>query len=459
MLSKSVGLVLALTVVTGGVTLSLFTCSNEPNWQTTSWSSGEPLSEKANFVNMSHTIGHGIIRDQKILLLSQEINGIPVEGSFLKTIVRNSRIDWLRGRYLAEDDLPHSLAAKTEGFRDKIQILKDMKDANCTRVGKARPQIIWHKSKWKLVAKRDCETFSGHLYELTYDESLNLIKRLPVATGFTGQSLPVRVFPLGPRRSDLERLNIIVSNRPQYLLADNLQVSSDAGLKFQSLQEVENTTPDEAHFDMIQAYFFTSRALNWVKQKYGFDLNQLKIRTQVGYPQKSNVAFYYGREVRLGSGDDETFSKIAWDPTIVVHEAMHAVIEALTGMPFSGEPGSLQEALADTLTALHLGTPNMGESSYVNGPYQRTLDSMTKLSEKNGKKYHDSLILSGTLWAIHNEAGEDAALDLTGHLLAKLVPNSGFDDVQVEINQWLQLCAHGERCERIRNILGERGWL
>jgi hypothetical protein len=80
-----------------------------------------------------------------------------------------------------------------------------------------------------------------------------------------------------------------------------------------------------------------------------------------------------------------------------------------------------------------LNRPYLGESSYLKGPYKRSLVNTSNLSEKNGGLYHDSLIVSGTLWELKEKLGVDKARALALETLVKLNPASNFSSFSEKI--------------------------
>ncbi|MGZ3723116.1 MAG: hypothetical protein ACXVA9_09310, partial [Bdellovibrionales bacterium] len=333
------------------------------------------------------------------------------------------------------------------------------KTLNCKFAGEPRTELRW-LGGWHLVFKRTCEAPDGSAYEVVVNSHGRLISHLPAGANMTSVTESVTLYPKGPKFSALKQIQLPVSADPNFLSVNVLEVTSDANAKFSNLGQLSQVVPSDDRFDMLQAYYYSTQSLEWIAEHLKFQYSGLKLRTQVGYPQKSNVAFYYGREIRIGQGDDITFSHMAWDPSIVIHETMHAVIEALTRLPLGqGEGGSLQEGLADILTALQLDNPQMGEASYKLAPYQRTLANDSKLADKNGSLYHDSLILSGTLWEIKSEINAAAAEDATAFLLAHLTPSSGFDDVKNQLRDWLKTLNDKEKFTAAETVLRMRGWL
>ena len=431
----------------------------DPAWTIREWRQGDQeMPRPSHLVQKSESVSLG---QKKIRWASQVVAGIEIENSYVKTVEQNGEVVFARGRFLEPQRLPteqavNNLLAKVDALKLNKRIELATKD--CPRPIDTQAVMRYSYGQWRLLYKSKCETLDGTV-ELAFNAKGAVMDRQQIAAQFGWENPQVVIYPRGPRLSGLTAIRMAVSDQPFYLLTPSLEVRSDAGLTIADLGELSSTQPEDPRFDMVQAYYFTTEALKWTEQNLGTRIQGLKLRTHVGHPEKRNVAFYHSKEIRIGAGDDVVFSKMAWDPTIVVHEAMHSVVEALTHLPFQGEGGSLSEALADSLTALHLQTPNMGEASYREGPYQRTLTDQVLFSEKAGKLYRDSLILSGAVWQVREDAGDAAALDLVMHLLQHLGPSSGLDNAREHVQTWFQSCSEGELCDRIGRTLTRRGWL
>lgn len=448
----------------GGLALSLPSCSQKPGWRIEVWEAGLSSGPAPKVTHLAATEWGGKLNGQQITLERQEIAGVPIEHSFVKTVSRDGRTLWVKARNLSDAELPNANQIAIELKRRPL--VKSQSENKNLRLGcrwRNQPKpFLRYQNTWKLLYVRECEEKSGRIWNLTLTSDGDLLYKEAAGASFESQQLAVYLFPRGPRSSPLQRLQLTISSQPSFLFTPNLEVTSDEGLRFSDSHQIENSTPDQDSFDMLQAYYYATEALKWVQIHLQFQLANLKIRTQVGFPEKSNVAFYYSGEIRLGSGDGQIFWHIPWDPSIVIHETMHPVIESLTGLPFQGEGGSLQEGLADFLTALQLNNPYMGETSYKKGNgYQRTLDNSLSMAEKNGGLYHDSLILSGTLWQIRQAAGPEVAENLVRFLLTHLTPDSKLLDAGRLLRKWLLICPSSpiaENCESIRTIVDQRGW-
>lgn len=459
---KTVILFGGIAVGLGGLALSLSVLSGQPDWSIQTWQQGQPVEQFPNPPSLLPPENYYSLQGQTVTIQRQMVAGVPIEGSYLKIVAPSGSPTWAKAHYIPKDQLPKAFKVKRElekleSVRAKTQPLASQ--MGCAFEQNITPILRWIRGAYHLVFLRNCEAKKGEVFDLAFNSRGALLSREQAGSHFNWETARIQLFPKGPKLSGLELLNVSVSAQPFYLLTPAVQVVSDAGLKIQNMDELQTIRPTDPSFDMVQAYYFSTSALRWAEEKLQIKIEQLKVRTHVGHPEKSNVAFYFGREIRLGEGDEITFSKIPWDPSIVVHEVMHGVIEALTGLPFKGEQGSMQEAFADSLTALQLNSPYMGSAAYRGGAYQRSLLNDMKLSDRNGKMYHDSLIVSGTIWEIKEATGDETALDLMGFLLTRSTPDTGFDDIKSQMQSWLQTCAQGERCDRLGSILSHRGWL
>jgi Zn-dependent metalloprotease len=160
----------------------------------------------------------------------------------------------------------------------------------------------------------------------------------------------------------------------------------------------------------------------------------------------------------LGLGDDQTYSHIPQDPSIVIHESVHALVDSIARLPYEGEGGSLNEAFADFFTALQLDNPNMGEAAYLKGPYRRTLANDFKLADKTGGLYHDSGIVSGALWDLRKSLGQDKARQIALSTLNRLTPGSDLADFGVQVKEVLSLVLSIEEVGIAVAMLEKRGF-
>lgn len=301
------------------------------------------------------------------------------------------------------------------------------------------------------------ETPSKTLRALYINESGNLILDRTVGSSLSDMiESPSFAFTLGPKKSPLSPIMVNRKPQPEGLSNFMIDVSSHSPAKITLAGTLEFPTSDE-RFDEIQAFYYSHQIMQWFKQKFGLtNLSQLHIITHLGFPEKTNAAFYFQNQIRLGSGDNITYSNIAWDPTIVMHETSHAVIDAIAHLPYQDQGGSLNEAYADLFTTFYLDSPLLGENSYLLGPFKRSVDQNLKLSDKNGGLYHDSAIVSGFFWSLKKQIGAESTLNLAIHVLNRLGPNSDFADFILSLREQSTELFSGEDLQKINNLMKER---
>lgn len=301
---------------------------------------------------------------------------------------------------------------------------------------------------------------TGEFYRGRFDLNGNFKDRHRVGSAFQRESHLAHLYPLGPKRSRLSWVPLFLRPDGQGLSDFDIVLNSQSGSPMQeSGQGPLSFAAEDPRFDQVHVLYFTERLLDYLRKNHQLSLPQeLRIETHIGYPQKTNAAFYYRSVVRLGTGDDVSFRGLMRDPTVVTHEVAHAIIDALASLPYEGEGGSINEACADFLAASILGTPDMAEASYLKGPYRRRLENSKSWDERQGKLYADSEIISGLLWQLRKTWGAHKTEDFLLRLIARLLPNAHFEDFRSN----MQAVAREMSAEDqviLGKIMEERKWL
>lgn len=162
----------------------------------------------------------------------------------------------------------------------------------------------------------------------------------------------------------------------------------------------------------------------------------------------------------MGDGDNVVYKKIPRDPSIVIHEVIHAVVQALAGLPSDKEGGSLNEAYADFITASFLDNPRMAEYSYLKGPFRRNLENDLKAYKDFTRGlYHDSMVVSGTLWDIRKIMGKDQSTQLAIQSLGRLGAGSQLADFPRVVKESLvDLKVDSQVVDSVNGVLRNKGW-
>lgn len=362
----------------------------------------------------------------------QRHNSVSIDGSDLRWVVDDGRDVFFGSLHYIEvpDKTMDTNAAGVEKFKElnqpqKIPLLRG-------------ESLLYYDYKWATILGKP------KLYLVAYIEDKQqvrkkmfrygvLSKQETVSSGF--QNSQIRIFPFGPKWSVLTEMPIsIFPNEP--LSSDHLLVVSDAEKSIEKIEPIMKFDVSDERFDQIQVYYFLQKSLEFQKNTLGFQSAALlKARVHVGFPDKTNTAFYFQNQIRLGQGDDVYFSQMSRDPSIVFHESMHFLIDQVAGLPFQGEGGSINEGFADFYTAVALKKATLGDSSYLKGPYKRSIANIVKYSEKSGGLYHDSAIVSSLLWQIKETLGESTALDISKDVLVRLSLYSDLESFSEQIQK------------------------
>ena len=111
----------------------------------------------------------------------------------------------------------------------------------------------------------------------------------------------------------------------------------------------------------------------------------------------------------------------AYDGDVVYHELTHAVVDHSLQLEgafvepwgLSGQPGAMNEALADYFSSAIAGDPEVGEyagSSIGGSSPIRTLDNADSCpGQVGGQVHYDSTLFSGGLWSTRKALADDAA--------------------------------------------------
>ncbi len=90
----------------------------------------------------------------------------------------------------------------------------------------------------------------------------------------------------------------------------------------------------------------------------------------VHYGVDYDNAFWDGERMVFGDGDGEVFRGFTGSTTVIGHELAHGVVQHTAGLEYQGQPGALNESIADVLGALteqHLLGQSAAEASWLIG--------------------------------------------------------------------------------------------
>ncbi|HPI41702.1 MAG TPA: hypothetical protein PLJ21_12910 [Pseudobdellovibrionaceae bacterium] len=390
--------------------------------------------------------------------------GVEIEGSYVQKIL-NSKNEFLfiKSEY-SENHFSHLDAEISRSlknkyisllqFKSKFQDLKNavyVWDPRLTIVlNNYRPFLLWvidYQSPYNLGAHRMKITLGG-----------SQVENSPIGSSFDYQAV---IYPMGPKFSDLSEVILDNLFGNGFLMSSGVKVFNDLKEQAQGQNGKFVFQPQDSRFNQVQTYYFIDQHLKYYLSKHQLQLPfALEARVNVTAPDGRPTTYtgYVHQRITLGAGDAVIWNHIPQDPSIVMHETSHAIVEALSGLSYEGEEGSLNEAYADFLTASHLNNPQMGNIAYLKSPFKRTLETVTLFSEKNGMKYHDSLIVSGALWEMRKSIGTTNAEKLALLSLSRLGPKSQILDFGQSVRMALKESFSEKEQQDVLQTLNSRGF-
>ncbi|MGZ3693946.1 MAG: hypothetical protein ACXWQO_07070 [Bdellovibrionota bacterium] len=245
--------------------------------------------------------------------------------------------------------------------------------------------------------------------------------------GIDGRAM---VFPKGEKESGVQEEVLHDLTGDGTVTGRLLHVISALDLKVWSPELRFFFPENDRRFDLGQAYFTIDQGYRWLKDHLGVELNHpIEVKLHVGDGGVSNAAFYHQDTIYLGTGDGQVYKDMIRDPSVLIHESIHAVIDAYAGLPSEGEGGGFNEGFADLFTALILDNPRMGEASYVPGPFRRTLETrLMAYRDFAPGVYQNGTIVGGTFWDMKSALGNELTAKLAFRTLVRLGKGGKFDD-------------------------------
>ncbi|MBU1938080.1 T9SS type A sorting domain-containing protein, partial [bacterium] len=162
----------------------------------------------------------------------------------------------------------------------------------------------------------------------------------------------------------------------------------------------------------MNAYYHTRFIHQWYKViDPGFTGLDYSMPVTVNYGTNYDNAFWNGVGCSYGSGGI-TFENLAMYCDVIYHEFTHGVTGKIYqgySLPYSGQPGAMNEAWSDYFACTITDEPLMGEGGLYNGSpnrYMRNLYNDMHFPESwQGEVHRDSPFISGALWRIRMALG------------------------------------------------------
>ncbi|MFZ3231452.1 MAG: hypothetical protein WA160_14690 [Pseudobdellovibrio sp.] len=444
-----------------GLSILFTACQGQKKFEVVNWSEGQPTSAVKKIDNLDSNFVHNT--KTKFVAIENSIQryeGFEIENSFIKKSYVNGTIKNISAQVfnpknlnkkkitqfdltLSQDFLQLKLL-QSLGIQEKIQILK------------VKPVLVVKKDEVVPYWKADYIDRIGVPWAYYLDSDFKLIEKVRVGSQFN--EISALVFPTGPKLSVLT--DVILSNlKSQPIANDQITVVSESPYKINSMSQPLNFAIDDFRFDQVQVFYYINKSLDWFKSNFQIErLQNLEAVVHIGYPEKTNSAFYYQGRIRIGAGDGITYNRIPKDPSIVIHESVHSIVEQVAGLPYEGAGGSLNEAFCDFFTAVQLQNPNMGEVAFLKGPFKRSLETRTNLSEATAGLYHDSIIISGLLWQLQKNIAQDKITKVAFITLTKLNLISDFNDFSYKLKSTALENLTADEYKIVQAELSQRGF-
>ncbi|MFN7727717.1 MAG: hypothetical protein ACK5P7_01030 [Bdellovibrio sp.] len=438
--------------------------SQEP-LTTLEWAKGSSASVPSIFTNVQfNQMQRPIMVDgETVLTTRQQVGSAFVEGGTLHTVNKNGDLQYGKLSYgispetaskanLEEIEALHKnrssffVQAKKRNYEIRhSELLSDIEVVLLEMRGALTP-----------VYAMDLLNFDNTGVERWYlKPNFRVVKRLAVSSYFDHTA-----FVFDPQKmTQVQEVILKGLMNSKFLETDSLRVKTRHPEGVNILDGPFQFQTEDPKFYQAQAFFFVQKALKFFEFDLGFRLPvRVEVETSMGYPQKTNAAFTYNNQIRLGDGDSQIYQNIPNDPTVVIHEVAHILNSVIAHLPNQGEGGSLNEGFADFFTASYLNTPLMGSYSFKQGSARRNLEDVVNYKDKSGSLYGDSKIVSGTLWQIRKELGADVSQKLALRTLTRLGASNSLADFSNAVTLAAREHLDSEQIIKIEAILKERQW-
>lgn len=424
------------------------------------WQAGQPTasSKLLKDVQTEASVKSTFYKKKKIEFMRQMINGRPVYNSFIKKISSETDgLELIQAQVVEEKSL--SVRQISLGLGADTKVLLKKEKPSFSKIEVVADEMIY-QIEGKTARLVRLVTFfdrQGAPYVALFKPDGKFIKAERVGSQFA--DINVNVFTEGPILSSLTEQVIKSVALSPTLSNQQIYVTSEADKKIESISSNLKFDVKDERFDQIQAFYYMNKSLQWMKDHLQVSLpERVDAVVYMGFPEKTNSAFYYQNKIRFGKGDDAVYANIVSDPSIVYHETFHALIDNLAHLPFEGEGGSINEGFADFFACLITERPYLGEASYLKGPFKRNLMLITKLDEKNGGLYHDSSIVSSLFWELKEKLGFERSKNLAIETLIRLNPATQFASFNRKILEASLVVLNGDERLILQQTLKAHGF-
>ncbi|MEQ1722899.1 MAG: hypothetical protein ABL930_06955 [Pseudobdellovibrio sp.] len=408
------------------ITIMGLSCQKKQKLEYSEWALGQPESAKLALLNIDHEKSStpASYKNKSISFYRQSYSGLPVYNSFFKTVSDSKGLQLIQAQTTDTKELkPINKPSEFTNLDFTKLLLNSYKKFSKIEIIKEEEVIYLDNSKPMHLMLVNFFDQKGIPYQALFNSNGSLFNLKRAGSHFA--DINTSLYIEGPKLGGLTDMLLKSVSATPSLSNSFVIVTSEAEKKITTITPILKFDPKDERFDQLQVFYYLDKAFSWMKENLHVRIpTQINAVVHMGYPEKTNSAFYYQNKIRIGKGDDVTYSNIPQDASIIFHESFHALIDSVAHLSFEGENGSLNEAFADFFTCLMTDRPLLGESSYLKGPFKRNLTQGFKYSEKTGGLYHDSLIVSSLLWELKEKLGNEKVKTLAIETLIQLNPAS-----------------------------------
>ena len=148
--------------------------------------------------------------------------------------------------------------------------------------------------------------------------------------------------------------------------AQNTEVLPGELVRSEGDEPVADEAVNEAYDGLGASYALFSEVFS----RDSLDGRGMPLMASVHYGTDYDNAFFDGRLMVFGDGDDEVFTGFTGSVSIIGHELSHGVISHTADLEYSGQPGALNEHCADVFGALteqHAAGQNAEDADWLIG--------------------------------------------------------------------------------------------
>jgi len=152
------------------------------------------------------------------------------------------------------------------------------------------------------------------------------------------------------RESEIPSIGILMGVTPATGRSSRHVYDSGNGMDYQVKLVMSEGGPVVADDAVNNAYDYIGNFRDYFKTELGrdsIDNKGMDIICNVHFGVKYNNAFFNGKEITLGDGDDVIFSSFAKSLEVIAHELGHGIVQWTADFEYRNQSGALNEHFAD----------------------------------------------------------------------------------------------------------------